>query len=857
MAAQIPKSTILVPAVSVGGVVLTLIVFTTVYALVQCHRKRRLMSNHTATHWRLSRYPGGHLSLTPSEADRNRPSRSLRQLTSSRSPYGVWEGWKYMGSRDSLSRKSIVSGTSRGTALNISYPDLQLLNNGVPRPQAATRIRYPISDTLRLSPITERLSRDTSEDFLRTQGRMPDMVNYSQYTSSTQDSKTSEKPECRSPTHNQTKQYIRTHRRSVSTTSLQTIRDALPANSLVQPLGDETRSTMKRTFSLHSQHSGNAPIARMESPPPELPREIPRWSRVQALRSYPKDPGIRASTISSISISSSLYDDDVFGSPLHYETNFGSASLAFEPKKELPLPSSDTRKSWDVHEIQRPGATVCSDSFELVRAKPNFRQRESYESGIERHPLSRNPSSGLAPSLVDQYGPSRCGSNASGLNIFSKDIFNSSNLYRFVPQSGHDSSTVTLTSKQSNSPTTRMPCSSPKKESPLRASVSVLQETSGNKSSLLNDVVARPSSDPATQPFIWNEGAEMKPGKPSISKDRKEGHKRQSRQRISFTTSRPSSITFEAMAEELAEDNDVPSQVPALPGLLLTSPQRDRLLPQPPSIAAYEPRLRLPSTPNRVRQGDPGDYSKVVSVYESYTVERGASSEDLFPTPTRKPSSARPHDRRSKIAPGTPSHPLWLLREPFIQTAPQLSFTDSLQLSFMEDDDLTSDVQQTVVKHPAPNSRTPDNCSVRGPRVPPLRWSPTRRSPNRGLPMRSARRSPTRPLALAVSNQLRKKNSEIFDSDARYLNMGTVDILEGTPEIEDREEFEPETPKCSLPKVHDIDDSNLKQMDRVQRGAKRRTEVLGLGVTGGHEQSDCSPTSETIYSQVNHFNAGT
>ncbi|MCJ1398846.1 hypothetical protein MMC11_002047 [Xylographa trunciseda] len=849
MAAQMPKSTILIIAASAGGFALFLTVLAAFYAIIKCQRRRRLASNCTVRDRRLSRYPGGHLSLTPSEADRNRPPRTLRQLASARSPYGFWEGWKNVGSGDSLSRRSVMSGTSRSTALSISYPDLQVISNGIPRPPPAARTRHHASSSLRLSPITERYPRDNSEDYARPQERLRERVDDSQHDSCSQDIRLLEKRVNQYHGHNQAKQYVRTHRRSVSTGPLQKIQDTLPANDLGRPIGDEIRATLTRTFSLHRQHSGHAPIVRMDSPPPELPREVPRWSRVQALRSHPRDPGIRASTVSSISISSSLYDDDVFGTPFRNETNLGSVALSSESTKELPLTSGEAIKSWNLHETQIPGAAVFSDPPQLARDRLHLLHRESFGSSIERHPLSRNPSSGLAPSLVDQYGPSRSGSNASRLDMFNKDMFNSSHIHRLLPlMNGENPSTNTPSSTKSSSPISRLAHFNPRNESPLRASMSVLQETSGNKNSIHEVTLVRPSSDPTTQPFIWDEGAEMRPRKPSALKDESQGHKRQSRQRISFNASRPSSVALEATMEELAVNDNNPSQATILPGLFLTSPQQEASSPRPPSVATFEPRLKPPSTPSRGRQRDPGDYSKVVSVYESYNLERGASSEDLLSTPTRKPSSERPYNQRSSIVPGTPSHPLWLLREPFIQKAPQPRFAGSPESQFLNGENLPSNVSQAPGKHPSDDSHTLENRMVREPRVAQTRRSPTRLNPKRGSPTHGTGRSPTRPLALAVTNQLRKKNSEIFDSDARYyMNMGTVDILPSTPEIMDSEGFELVTPKRSFPKVYKSGDSGPKPNDMAWRDTNRRAELVGLGITADYERSGHMTTPETVY----------
>ncbi|MCJ1321805.1 hypothetical protein MMC15_007150 [Xylographa vitiligo] len=651
------------------------------------------------------------------------------------------------------------------------------------------------------------------------------------------------------PIRSQAKQYIRTHRRSVSTGPLQTIRDVLPANDVGQPLGDEIRSTMRRTFSLHRHHSGDAPIVRMESPPPELPREIPRWSRVQALRSHPKDPGVRASTVSSVSLSSSLYDDDVFGPPVRNEIDLGSIGLLLEPNNELSMSPNEAIRSWNGHDSQMPGTAVFSNSSELAQAKLYLRQRESCGSSTERHPLSRNPSSGLTPSLVDQYGPSRSASSASRLDTFSKDMSNSSNNHKILPLGNNeDRTTFTLTSTQSSSPKSHLTQFNPRKESPLRVSMSALQETSGNKSSLDDVTTVRPSSDPATQPFIWDEKAEMKPGKPSALKDRDQGHKRQSRQRISFTASRPSSIAFEPMVEELDDDENTLSHAPILPGLFLTSPQQETLSPRPPSILTFEPWLKPPSTPGRGRHRDLGDYSKVVSVYESYNMVQGASSEDLASTPTRKPSSEKPYNRRSSIVSGTPSHPLWLLREPFIQKVSQPEFVDSPQIPFVNNKTLSSNVSQAPEKRPALENYITKERPEKGTRV-----AATRRSPVQRSPMRSAGRSPTRPLALAVMNQLRKKNSEVFDSDATYY----MNILPGTPEMNDSEGLHMITPKRSFPKVHRTGDSGAKPIDRVWGDINREKEVVGLGITADFGRSDRVTTPETIYKQVNHFTGGT
>jgi len=124
--------------------------------------------------------------------------------------------------------------------------------------------------------------------------------------------------------------------------------------------------------------------------------------------------------------------------------------------------------------------------------------------------------------------------------------------------------------------------------------------------------------------------------------------------------------------------------------------------------------------------------------------------------------------------------------------------------------------------------------------------------------MYGAGRSPTRPLALAVTNQLRKKNSELFDSDARYyMNMGTVDVLPSTPEIKDSEGFDLITPKRSFPTVYKIGDSIPKPIHGPWREANKKSELVGLGITAEYERSGYMTTPDTIFKQVNHFNGGT
>ncbi|MCJ1294622.1 hypothetical protein MMC34_006180 [Xylographa carneopallida] len=588
----------------------------------------------------------------------------------------------------------------------------------------------------------------------------------------------------------------------------------------------------------------------MESPPPELPREIPRWSRVQALRSHSKDPDVRASTGSSVSLSSSLYDDDVFHPPVRNEIDLGSIGLLVELDNELPMSSSEATTSWNGHETQTPGTAVLSNSFELARTRFHLQQRQSCGSSIERHPLSRNPSSGLTPSLVDQYGPSRRGSSASSLDMFNKDIFSSSDNHQTMPlDNSEDPSTSTPISILSSSPKLHLTHFNSTIESPLRASLSVLQETSGNKSSLDDITILRPSSDPTTQTFTWDETAGIKPGKPSSLKARDQGHKRQSRQRISFDASRTSSIAFEPTMEELANDKNISSQAPTLPGLFLTSPQQERLSPRPPSVLTFEPWLKPPSTPGRGRQRDLGDYSKVVSVYESYNMERGASSEDLLSTPTRKPSSEEPYKRSSSIVPGTPSHPLWLLRKPFTQKGPQSGIVDGPQIVSTNDKTPLSSTSQAAEKGPVFDRHTPKYRPARGTRFAATRRSPTRRSPGRGSPLRGTGRSPTRPLALAVMNQLRKKNSEIFDSDATYY----MNILPSTPEKNDTEGLELVTPKRNFPILQKTGESGPNSTDSIWRNIDRENEVVGLGITADFESSDHSSTPETIHKHVEHF----
>lgn len=846
---QLSGTTALIITVSAGGSIIILAVALLVYMILRCQRRRRPLLNQSATERRLSRYPGGHLSITPSEADRIRLPRYVQQRRFSRSPYGFFGRWKSIGSRDSLSVRSFVNGTSRITPSNISYPGLQLAADIIPRPLPLSRIGGNASAPVRKSPLSPITERNNNIGNVSPHPKNHTINRLEKQQHGSHDSRTLEHDKLET----QRGTIHPAHRRSVSAGRCRFTGYAVDksmqglARCSYNQLDEDLAPFAKRRLSLYSQHPGNAPKERMESPPPELPREYGRWSRVQPTRSRPSNDCSRNSMATSRSISPSAYGEDSEDILKYLNTNTnltaldGVASELFNTSVEQ---NKQAEESW----------CTCANRIDSHPDVVTSNMSRSQVWPLEANGLStqysrgsQSAGTGFPPFFVDSLSPSP---NASCRDVMNRDAF-----FDRPEMSQSLGFTKDLTGQSSTFKGSReVPMSifmpSPGNRSPSRVSASVLREASGNKSSPCKDLLKRPSSISSAQPFVWDE---LKPGKASSMKSRSEGHKRQSRQRICFVPSRPSSFTRETTVEEVDEDiSSAPANL-ALPGLLLTTPRQEASLERPPSCATFDPKMPRPVTPMNLRRKEGKDYAPVLSFYNSYDVDARRSGGDNCSTPTRKPSLERKGNHGSMVLTVTVGKPSWPLADD--SGTPDAGANPDNQLNVPSLDPSSQYFPQPPTTNPPPEWRLPKSRTIRGPRAAPARRSPTRRSPNRLSPVRKSIGSLPH-TGLVVAQEIRKKNSEIWDSDSKhYLNLPDLSLLPGTPEVVDFEGFELETPKRHADqKATELGDSGRKAMNKAWKEAHRKVEFVGQGVSGEGEWPSEQATPQRIYDQVNHIN---
>jgi len=801
MAIKFFWSTTVIIAISAGGAGLVSTIALIVFLSIRFRKKRRLGRSQAARVRRLSRYPGGNLSLTGSEVDRLPSFRSVRHGRSSRGPYGVL-GWsRTADSQDTLSRRSCLSNASRTTtAATVSRIDVHKSPNAISwpiKPPAAQTRGYTAASAkaLPLSPINERhfgSRADTPVNKATLQKLAP----------------RSTIKDCRNDKLGHTSRPIvanplRAHRISTSDSLLDVAKrrnDQVPKSGTIasnQLQETSQRPVRQRTLSLHSQSSGYVPTYRPKSPPPE----IPRYSRIQPSRSHPTNNGDRTSTASFDSTSSSLYEDDVT-SDSHYEDAVGSSSPEAKVSTNATAyggpPGDHGILDLGKHlesKLTFTGATSCAElstsAASQSQSQPRFNQFMRTNPGPRR--VHRSPSSGLTPSLVDQHGPSRNVSNASYFDMANKNTSRSTGLNspgsptsnsenkRYLPPQRYDDESLTGFGEAMSMP----------------APLSILQDISGNRGSLSAGDTTHPATD---DPFKWDIVGTIDPGKPSALKDRSEGHRRQSCQRISFQSPSPGSHILTAMPEERVVITDAPSANLRPPDFFVTAPEYTISAPRPPSIPFFDPQLAHHYIPQRRQQKPGGDYSATLSVYNLYNGV--SSSEELASTPTRKPSAERAHNRQSRFFPnGDDTNPSWPLRGNSQLEMQQLldnktvmaAKNNILQISPL---DVTT-FESFAPRFPEPQGKPPEfrlpaNRGVRGPRAAPPRRTPTGRSPHRRSPLRQAaqpsssnKRPPVlKPFAL----HLRRANSEISETDAmicKFLGGDDITPLPQTPELED------------------------------------------------------------------------
>ena len=794
-------STTVIIAISAGGAGFISTVALIVFLAIRFRRKRRLGRSQAARVRRLSRYPGGNLSLTGSEVDRLPSCGRVRHGRFSRGPYGILAWSRTAESQDTLSRRSYLSNTSRTTATaTVSRIDLHKTPSAISwpiKPQAAQTRGYTAASAkaLPLSPINERHFGNTAATPVKNAASQ--IPAPSGKTVDCLDDKLgcTLRPIVANP--------LRAHRISTSDSILNITKRRVDGTPKGDTIGTDQlqetsqRPARRRTLSLHSQSSGHVPMHRPESPPPE----IPRFSRIQPLKNHIANSGFRTSVESCDSTSSSLYEDDVVNNP-QYEDAVGPLSNVVD--------ASTVAMAYGVP----PGSPVILGSGKLLELKPQSTETLTSEnsrslsrsnhfsrSNSRQRRVRRSPSSGLTPSLVDQHGPSRKVSNASYFEMANNNTSRGTepSSSRSPIANNDDKQDLSLQRHDDSLPT-------PREAALMPSSTFIFGDT------------ARSTTD---KPFRWDMSGTIEPGKPSALKDRNEGHKRQSRQRISFQPASPGSTVLGAMPEERDVFIDPSSANLGPPDLFVTAPEYSQSARRPPSVDHFEPQLIHPFVPQRRQQKPGSDYSATLSVCNLY--EGLGSSDDLECTPTRKPSAERAHYRQSRFDfNGDDSNPSWPLRgrsESERQLPPLISNGNTLQIPPPD----TTTFERFAFRIPGPQGKPPEfrlptSHGIRGPRAAPPRRTPTGRSPHRQSPLRQSTKplsSNKRPPFLKpFVNDLRRANSDISLTDAMFFNVGNTTPLPQTPEFEG-DVFE--DPRVKLDPA------------QVSKG------LLGLGISNGEE----------------------
>ena len=460
-----------------------------------------------------------------------------------------------------------------------------------------------------------------------------------------------------------------------------------------------------------------------------------------------------------------------------------------------------------------------SDQFTIPNVRSQVSTQQSFTPNIEQHDLTRSPSSGLAPSLVDRLVP-RDTSIVTNLN--ERQPRSCVNLVRNIPNSSN-SDTYTENFKSNENFVVEQD----------RQALSVILNGSKNKrasTSILQSCCQtnppqrptkkRPSSFPSSRHLDWNNSI-IQPGKPSAMKRRSQGHKRQGRVRISFVapeTTPTRSVTTVQEQDETLESLETPemlgdckeSIIPA--NLVSTSNEMGSSL-YPPSRANFDP------SPRTEDQEQDDYYSATMSMCNFHDNVFDHPPDFTVSTPKdscHHETSYKPQDDEDRFSLALNDLELALITSPRLRSDlnKHSLFNSSLSKpcgpsshpTFIPETRPPSflfSFPNPTLKHQT-ESKEPSTPTVRGPRAAPLRMrSPTRRSPSRS-PTRPPARHPQRPsplrnvikvtppqsssslLANNVKQEIRRHNSDAVTLDPNerknYLHMGgRASILEEAP----------------------------------------------------------------------------
>ena len=751
MAPTITLNTGIVIGIAVGGAVALFVVSSVLTLVLLKLRQRRFTARNGGS--RLSRFA---FNISNPELNGIPRVRSVLRRPS-RNPYG--SGWVGISSLDSLAQNSVLYNQSQG-----DQP--QGNANEHTRYQPRRLIKpYPKSlgptGALPLCSVSEP---STSLDDRLPHGFGPNrsllvrgVINQPSPLSTV----ISAEPERAKP-----RPHFWGQQRSLSSNAAFQSSPSKQAAALPK---SDSRPTVRRSVSLHSQLAGPAPMEPLPSPP--LPC-LPRLSRIEMLKD---NQGRKSWTSmrSSTSLNSTISND--YRPFSCTETDYTSNSFQPSQSNRDSKRSAQPFDGGDIGDWSRTKMfTTGSSQSTAANTKPPLNSQKSFS--IEQYQIPRDKSSSLSLSLVDDkmlQTPTRSDSTASKLERTSREVFKLCNM---SPNYIESFDKITDVDSPNDVGSKDIPESSNSDMDPSRkykrASTSILKEVSGNEGMLYcNEFQKRPTSLPLSQPVRWNQ---PEPVRLPMTRNRSRGHRRQNCVRISYTSPRNSVLI--PPVEEVVDLEEAASKP-----LHFETEAGGRYQFRPPSRPSFSPQLTW--APIQTIDKPPTDE------YDSQTMRicnfyQAGLNKEPDPTPTRKPSRRiKPvSSRRDTFK--TPDDPDW----PFTASKSIGDFRSSVLLNQPPSPTILISKAESrpssFLFQKFPNPHYIDGSrQIQGPRAPPARYeyprrgrSPTKRSsPVRDVPRFKLASSSVSPLKESVRELRRMKSDLSILSNLEksfYLNIG-------------------------------------------------------------------------------------
>ena len=563
------------------------------------------------------------------------------------------------------------------------------------------------------------------------------------------------------------------------------------------------KAHMPRSVSLTSQEPGMAP----NLPMPALPPAAVAIRRQKSMRRESSRQSIGGTAWSDSTILGeenprilSQAESNIYSIKLLPHSPSGGQLNEPDPFKETP-PTFDELNS---RPRGSPGPIVRTRTL-----KAPLDTRKSFRASI-RNSLPRSNSSGLSESLL-QHGWSRSASNASMV----REISNAQPRSK-TPLARNVEPHISVFDFGLPSPSEPGDVANPLDLDDVRdkrKSTSILQIISGNeRSPVSNPYNERPSSIATENPFTWDTSLLPKESAVKrVSKDGK-GHKRQNCIRISVEPH------FESPKPPVIAEQDEAPQVASPVQQSLRRPRIDPPPFRPPSRSTFDPQLTPTPHSRFTRKPNPSPYFQTLAKLTGY--DSDSSPNSLIDTPTRKPSNRGPsgsHPNRQRPIFDGPSN---IAQWPLASQHPTLSlglrgsgdspekaniFRLDAQLNPPTPTKDDSCPPSLLYRFPSPPSPPralnasrfpPPKAEVHGPR--PAPESRYRSPKRRGSPIKSpgvSKRvsgSPGAQLRQSVI-ALRRMNSELSDvgksgkEHKRYLSLGDRESAIFDSDVENRD----------------------------------------------------------------------